>query len=112
MNAGGICKRHRRFSIAFTAATMVVYGLSFLGFIALRDLLGFAGEWVAISTIALAVLMSGILAAICYCFIKMRYFIACPKCGGKLKLDWWIRSSKLTCQNKSCEHAVQCDVGF
>ena len=112
MNAIAICKRHRRFTIAFTAATMTVYGLSFLGFIIVRDWLGFAGEWVAVSTIASAVLLSGTLAATCYFFIKTRYFITCPECSGKLKLDWWIRSSKLTCQNKSCKHSIQCDVGF
>jgi hypothetical protein len=70
MNASDICKRHRRFTIAFTAATMAVYVLSSLGFIAVCDLLGFAGEWVAMSTIASAVFLSGTLAATCYFFIK------------------------------------------
>ena len=112
MNASAICKRHRRFAIAFTAATMAVHLLSFLGFIIVRDWLGFAGEWVSASAIASAVLLSGTLAATCYFFIKTRYFITCPECSGKLKLNWWVRSSKLTCQNKSCKHSVQCDVGF
>jgi len=112
METNGICRRHRRFAIAFSAVTMTAYGLSFLGIIAIRELLGFSGQSVSVPTIAIAIFLSGVFAAACYFSIKMRYYISCPKCSGKLKLGWWIRSSKLHCQNTACRHSVQCDVGF
>ena len=112
MNRNVICKLHRRFVMAFCFATMGVYAMTFLGFIALRDLLGFSSESIALPTIAAAVLLSGILGMACYCLIKVRYFITCPKCNNKLQLGWWIRCSTLTCRNTACRHSVQCDIGF
>lgn len=107
-----ICKRHNRYAIMFTVATMAVYGATFIGFIAVRDLSGFGGQTVSPLTISLAMILSATVAAICYCAIKRLYSVGCSKCDGKLRLALRPRCSRLQCENPDCGHTIQCQVGF